>query len=88
MVKQTAGRTILGNFAPKFAALNDDVLFGEVWSREEKLSRKLRSIITVSALIGKGCISCLPFEGSQKEWRDAGGNGRTSDAHCFLCRLA
>lgn len=54
MVKQTAGRTILGNFAPKFAALNDDVLFGEVWSREEKLSRKLRSIITVSALIGKG----------------------------------
>lgn len=54
MVKQTAGRTILWNFAPKFAALNDDVLFGEVWSREEKLSRKLRSIITVSALIGKG----------------------------------
>ena len=50
MVKQTAGRTILGNFAPKFAALNDDVLFGEVW----RLSRKLRSIITVSALIGKG----------------------------------
>lgn len=32
MVKQTAGRTILGNFASKFAALNDDVLFGEVWS--------------------------------------------------------
>lgn len=26
MVKQTAGRTILGNFASKFAALNDDVL--------------------------------------------------------------
>ena len=54
MVKQTAGHTILGAFAPKFAQLNDDVLFGEVWSREEKLSRKLRSIITVSALIGKG----------------------------------
>jgi len=29
-VKQTAGRDILGEFAPKFAALNDDVLFGEV----------------------------------------------------------
>ena len=28
--KQTAGRDNLGNFAPKFAQLNDDVLFGEV----------------------------------------------------------
>lgn len=33
-VKQTAGRDALGEFAPKFAELNDDVLFGEVWSRE------------------------------------------------------
>ena len=32
MVKQTAGRDALGEFAPKFAELNDDVLFGEVWS--------------------------------------------------------
>lgn len=54
MVKQTAGHMILGEFAPKFAELNDDVLFGEVWSREEKLSLKLRSIVTISALIGKG----------------------------------
>ena len=29
-VKQTAGRDALGEFAPKFAQLNDDVLFGEV----------------------------------------------------------
>ena len=36
MVKQTAGRNQLGDFAPKFAQLNDDVLFGEVWSREDK----------------------------------------------------
>ena len=28
-VKQTAGRDSLGKFAPKFAELNDDVLFGE-----------------------------------------------------------
>ncbi len=28
-VKQTAGRDALGEFAPKFAELNDDVLFGE-----------------------------------------------------------
>ena len=32
MVKQTAGRDALGEFVPKFAELNDDVLFGEVWS--------------------------------------------------------
>lgn len=38
MVKQTAGRDQLGEFASKFAQLNDDVLFGEVWNREEKLS--------------------------------------------------
>ena len=31
-ITQTAGRTQLGEFAPKFAHLNDDILFGEVWS--------------------------------------------------------
>lgn len=54
MVKQTAGHDSLGEFAPEFAYLNDDVLFGEVWSREHKLPLKLRSIVTISALIGKG----------------------------------
>ena len=33
-IKQTAGRTVLGDFAPKFAELNDDVLFGEVWAED------------------------------------------------------
>ena len=54
MVKQTAGHDRLGEFAPEFARLNDDVLFGEVWSREDKLSLKMRSIITVTALVSKG----------------------------------
>lgn len=54
MEKQTAGRKALGDFAPQFAALNDDVLFGEVWTKETELSPKLRSIATVSALVGKG----------------------------------
>ena len=53
-VKQTAGRDALGNFAPKFAELNDDVLFDEVWSREELLPLKTRSIVTITALISKG----------------------------------
>ena len=56
MVKQTAGRDQLGGFAPKFAELNDDVLFAEVWSREGNLSLKTRSILTVSALVSKGLV--------------------------------
>lgn len=31
-VKQTAGRDSLGTFASEFVHLNDDILFGEVWS--------------------------------------------------------
>ena len=54
MKKQTAGRDALGLFAPKFAELNDDVLFEQVWSREDKLSLRDRSIITVTALMTKG----------------------------------
>lgn len=56
MKKQTAGHDSLGEFAPKFAELNDDVLFGEIWSRETELSLKDRSIVTISALIGKGIL--------------------------------
>ena len=54
MEKQTAGRNALGEFAPKFAELNDDVLFGEVWSREDKLSLRDRSLVTVVALMAQG----------------------------------
>ena len=55
-VKQTAGREKLGGFAPKFAALNDDVLFGEVWSREDKLSLRDRSLVTVVCLMAQGLV--------------------------------
>lgn len=53
-MKQTAGRNSLGDLAPKFAELNDDILFGEVWSRTDKLSLRDRCIITVTALVAKG----------------------------------
>ncbi len=53
-IKQTAGRDQLGEFASKFAQLNDDVLFGEIWSREEKLSLRDRSIVTVVSLMAMG----------------------------------
>ncbi|OCG00784.1 carboxymuconolactone decarboxylase family protein [Gilliamella sp. wkB112] len=56
MNKVTAGRDVLGDFAPKFAQLNDDVLFGEVWSREKQLSKRDRSMITVTALLASGIL--------------------------------
>ena len=55
-VKQTAGREKLGTFAPKFAELNDDVLFGEVWSREDTLSLRDRSLVTVVSLMAQGLV--------------------------------
>lgn len=54
MKKVTAGREALNEFAPKFAELNDDVLFGEVWSRETELSARDRSLVTVTALMAQG----------------------------------
>ena len=53
-VKQTAGRDQLGAFAPEFAHLNDDVLFGEVWNRTEELSLRDRSLVTVTCLMAMG----------------------------------
>ena len=53
-ITQTAGRQQLGDFAPEFAHLNDDILFGEVWSRNDLLSLRDRSLITVTALIAQG----------------------------------
>lgn len=58
--KQTAGRENLGDFAPKFAELNDNILFGQVWSREKELRPRDRSMVTVSALITKGAFAQLP----------------------------
>lgn len=57
--KVTAGRDRLGSIAPQFAALNDDVLFGQVWARAEQLAPKQRSMITISALIATGAFEQL-----------------------------
>lgn len=53
-IVQTAGRDQLGEFAPEFAHANDDILFGEVWSRNDLLSLRDRSLITVTSLISQG----------------------------------
>ena len=61
-IKQTAGRDQLGTFAPKFAELNDDVLFGEVWSRTDRLGLRDRSLVTITSLISQGITdSSLTF---------------------------
>ena len=51
---QNAGRQQLGDFAPEFARLNDDILFGEVWSRNDLLSLRDRSLVTITSLISQG----------------------------------
>ena len=53
-IVQTAGRQQLGEFAPEFAHLNDDILFGEVWSRNDLLSLRDRSLVTITSLISQG----------------------------------
>ena len=90
-IVQTAGRIQLGEFAPKFAELNDDVLFGEVWSRTDKLGLRDRSLVTITSLISQGITdNSLVFH-----LQSAKKNGitRTEIAEIithirFLCRLA
>jgi 4-carboxymuconolactone decarboxylase len=50
---------MIGDFAPKLVELTDDVLFGEVWAREE-LSLRDRRLVTVAALIAGGNTEQLP----------------------------
>lgn len=53
-IVQTAGHDKLGDFAPEFAHLNDDILFGEVWNRNDLLSLRDRSLVTITSLISQG----------------------------------
>lgn len=54
-IVQTAGKEILGQFAPEFAHYNDDVLFGENWNNQD-IDVKTRCIITVVALVSSGVV--------------------------------
>jgi 4-carboxymuconolactone decarboxylase len=49
-VQQTPAQRLMGDVAPKLADLTDNVLFGDVWERPQ-LSKRDRSLVTVSALI-------------------------------------
>jgi len=50
---QTAGRDQLGGFAPEFAKVNDDILFGEIWS-DDTIDLKTKSTIVISVFMGRG----------------------------------
>ena len=58
-ITQTAGRTQLGEFAPKFAELNDKVLFGDAVWNDNTLSLHDHSMVTISILLGKGLVDNL-----------------------------
>ena len=50
---------MIGDYAPKLVELTDDVLFGDVWERPG-LSKRDRSLITVSALVALNRTEQLP----------------------------
>jgi 4-carboxymuconolactone decarboxylase len=56
----TGGQRALGDFAPALAHYTDRVLFDEVWERPE-LSKRDRSLITVTALVAGGNVDQLAF---------------------------
>jgi 4-carboxymuconolactone decarboxylase len=59
-VHSSVVQKLIGDIAPKLAAITDDVLFGDVWERPELVKRD-RSLITVSALIAMNRLEQLPF---------------------------
>jgi 4-carboxymuconolactone decarboxylase len=56
----SAAQKSMGDLAPKFAELTDNVLFGDIWERKE-LSKRDRSLITVAALIALNRTDQLRF---------------------------
>jgi len=58
--ESSAAQKMIGDIAPKLAELTDDVLFGDVWERPG-LSKRDRSLVTVSALIALNRTEQLPF---------------------------
>lgn len=90
-IVQTAGHDVLGEFAPEFAHLNDDVLFGEVWSRNDLLSLRDRSLVTMTSLISQGITdsSLLHHMQAAKKKRHNPSGGRRDNHPCgLLCRMA
>jgi 4-carboxymuconolactone decarboxylase len=54
------GKRLMGDIAPKLAALTDDIVFGDIWERKG-LSKRDRSLITVATLIALNRTEQLSF---------------------------
>ena len=69
----STAREMIGDVAPKLVDLTEKVLFGDIWERPG-LSKRDRSVITVSALVAMNRTEQLPFH-----LRRALENGVTKD---------
>lgn len=58
--RKVTARDILGDFAPKFTDLTDQVLFEDVWERPS-LRKRDRSLVTVAALVALNRTQQLEF---------------------------
>lgn len=56
----TGGQQAIGDIAPTLAHYTDQILFDEVWERPE-LSKRDRSLVTVTALVTLGATDQLTF---------------------------
>lgn len=56
----TSVRASLGELAPAFVDYSENLLFGDLWRREE-LSLRDRSLVTLSALVAGGQAEQLPY---------------------------
>ncbi len=72
-VPSTAARELMGDIAPRFAELTDQLLFDDIWQRPGLAARE-RSLITVATLIALNRSEQLSFH-----LRRALDNGITHD---------
>ena len=56
----SGAQKMFGDFAPALVGFTDDVLFGQVWKREQ-LSPKERSLVTVACLTTSGNTDQLVY---------------------------
>lgn len=59
--KEPSGaQKMFGDFAPALVDFTDNVLFGQIWERQE-LSPKDRSLVTVASLVTSGSTEQLAY---------------------------
>ena len=80
-VQPTPAQRAIGDIAPKLVELTDNVLFGDVWERPQ-LSKRDRSLVTVSALIAMNRPDQLRSHVAR-----ARKNGVTQDESIETCNL-